>query len=172
MKKILALAVISSFFALNANANTIGILDVEKIVKESKAMRDIQSKVSKQQDVYQKEVTKKQEELESEQKRIEGKKNVLSKEAFEKEVSKFEGKVDELKTFVDRKQNDLKKASLDAMSKVNDEIKNIITDISKERSLDVIVPANQALYYKDELDISEEVLKRLNKELTSVKVKF
>lgn len=172
MKKILALAVISSFFAFNANANTIGVLDVEKIVKESKAMRDIQSKVGKQQEVYQKEVTKKQEALEEEQKKIEGKKSVLSKEAFDKEVAKFEEKVDELKTFVDRKQNTLKKASLDAMSTVNDKIKDIIADISKEKSLDVIIPATQALYYKDSLDISDEVLTRLNKDLTKVKVSF
>jgi Skp family chaperone for outer membrane proteins len=66
----------------------------------------------------------------------------------------------------------LKKASLDAMSKVNDEIKTIIADISKEKSLDLIVPAAQTLYYKDELDISNEVLKRLNKEVTKVKVSF
>ena len=52
MKKILALAIISSFFAFNANANSVAILDVEKIVKESKAMRYIQSKVSKQQEKY------------------------------------------------------------------------------------------------------------------------
>jgi Skp family chaperone for outer membrane proteins len=58
------------------------------------------------------------------------------------------------------------------MSKVNDEIKTIIADISKEKSLDLIVPAAQTLYYKDELDISNEVLKRLNKEVTKVKVSF
>jgi len=172
MKKTLLIAAVSTLFAFNASANTIGILDVEKIVKESAAMRDIQSKVSKKQDEYQKEVTKKQEVLEAEQKKIEGKKNVLSKEAFDKEVAGFEKKVDDLKTFVDRKQNSLKKASLDAMSKVNDEIKTIIADISKEKSLDLIVPAAQTLYYKDELDISNEVLKRLNKEVTKVKVSF
>jgi outer membrane protein len=172
MKKLLALAIATTLFAFNANANTIGILDVEKIVKESKAMRYIQSKVSKKQDYYQKEVTEKQNKLESEQKRIEGKKNVLSKEAFAKEVESFEKRVDDLKTFVDRRQNKLKKASLDAMSKVNDEIKDIITEISKEKSLDVIIPATQALYYKDELDISDEVLKRLNKEMTKVRVRF
>ena len=172
MKKLLALAIISTLFAFNANANSIGVLDVEKIVKESKAMRYIQSKVSKQQDLYQKQVTKKQKELEKEQKRIEGKKSVLSKEALEKEIVKFEKKVDKLKTFVDRKQNNLKKSSLDAMSKVNDKIKDIIAEISKEKSLDLIVPAAQALYYKDELDISDEVLERLNKKMKKVRVRF
>ena len=77
-----------------------------------------------------------------------------------------------MKTFVDKKQNSLKKASLDSMSKVNDKIKDIIAEISKEKELDVIVPAAQTLYFKDELDISDEVLKRLNKKITKVDVKF
>lgn len=171
-KRFLTLLAVSAFFTFNAQAAGIGILDVEKIVKESTAMRDIQSKVSKKQDEYQKEVTKKQTALEAEQKKIEGKKSLLSKEAFEKETTAFEKKVDELKTFVDKKQNSLKKASVDSMSKVNDKIKDIIADISKEKELDAIVPASQALYYRDDLDISAEVLSRLNKKITKVDVKF
>jgi outer membrane protein len=171
-KQLLAFLAIFTFFTFNANAAVVGILDVEKIVKESVAMRDIQSKVSKKQEEYQKEVTKKQTTLEAEQKKIEGKKNILSKEAFEKEGKEFEKKVEDLKAFVDKKQNSLKKASVDSMSKVNDKIKDIIAAIAKEKELDVIIPAAQALYYKDDLDISSEVLTRLNKKITKVDVKF
>lgn len=171
-KQFLALFAASIFFIGNAVASEIGVLDVEKIVKESAAMRDIQNKISKKQDEYQKEVTKKQNELEADQKRIEGKKNVLSKDAMEKETNAFEKKIDDLKSFVDKKQNSLKKASLDSMGKINDKIKEIISDISKEKNLDAIVPSSQTLYYKDELDVSDEVLKRLNKKITKVDVKF
>jgi len=171
-KSFLALCALFAFTSFNANAEGTGVLDVEKIVKESSAMRDIQKKVSSKQDEYQKEVTKKQNDLESEQKKIEGKRNVLSKEAFEKETKAFEKKIDDLKTFVDKKQNSLKKASMDSMSKINDKIKDIIADIAKEKEFDVIIPASQTLYYKDTLDVSEEVLKRLNKKITKVDVKF
>ena len=171
-KHFLALAAIFAVFSLNANAAGVGVLDVEKIVKESVAMRDIQAKVSKKQDEYQKEVTAKQTALEAEQKKIESRKSTFSKEALEKESKNFEKKVDDLKAFVEKKQNSLKKASVDGMSKVNDKIKDIIADISKEKEFDLIVPSAQALYYKDELDISAEVLKRLNKKITKVDIKF
>lgn len=171
-KSIIALAAVCALFSFNANAGSIAVLDVEKIVKESIAMRDIQSKVTKKQDEYQKEVTKKQKDLEADQKKLESKKNLLAKEAFEKEMKKFEDKVDELKTFVDKKQNSLKKASMDSMGKVNDKIKDIIAEISKESDVDLIVPTSQTLFYKDQMDISAEVLKRLNKKITKVEVKF
>ncbi len=171
-KSFITLTALCALFSFNAFAGSIAVLDVEKIVKESTAMRDIQGKVTKKQDEYQKDVTKKQKELEAEQKKLEGKKDLLAKEAFEKEMKKFEGKVDDLKTFVDKKQNSLKKASMDSMSKVNDKIKDIIAEISKEKDIDLIVPTSQTLFYKDEMDISAEVLKRLNKKITKVDVKF
>lgn len=171
-KSFIALTAACAFFSFNANAGSIAVLDVEKIVKESAAMRDIQGKVTKKQDEYQKEVTKKQKDLEGEQKKLEGKKNLLAKEAFEKEMKKFEDKVDDLKAFVDKKQNSLKKASMDSMGKVNDKIKDIIAEISKEKDVDLIVPTSQTLFYKDEMDISAEVLKRLNKKIVKVDVKF
>lgn len=171
-KNFIALAAVFTLLSLNANAGNIAVLDVEKIVKESVAMVDIQKKVTKKQEEYQKEVNTKQKELEAEQKKLEGKKTVLAADAFEKEMKKFEGKVDQLKELVDKKQNSLKKASVDAMGKVNDDIKTIIAELSKEKSLDLIVPAGQTLFYKDEMDVSAEILKRLNKKVTKVNVKF
>lgn len=171
-KNFIALAAVFTLLSLNANAANIAVLDVEKIVKESVAMVDIQKKVTKKQEEYQKEVNAKQKELEAEQKKLEGKKTVLAADAFEKEMKKFEGKVDQLKELVDKKQNSLKKASVDAMGKVNDDIKTIIAELSKEKSLDLIVPAGQTLFYKDEMDVSAEILKRLNKKVTKVSVNF
>ena len=171
-KNFIALAAVFTLLSLNANAANIAVLDVEKIVKESVAMVDIQKKVTKKQEEYQKEVNAKQKELEAEQKKLEGKNTVLAADAFEKEMKKFEGKVEQLKELVDKKQNSLKKASVDAMGKVNDDIKTIIAELSKEKSLDLIVPAGQTLFYKDEMDVSAEILKRLNKKVTKVNVNF
>lgn len=175
MNKIKLTLLSAIFFALisvNANATNVGIIDVEKIVKESKAMRYIQRKISKQQSKYQKDVDKKQKKLAEEQKELEKKQNILSQKAFEKEKKKFDEKVDDLKTYVDRKQNSLKKASLDGMSQVNEEIKEIIEELSEEKGYEVIIPASQALFYKEELDISHEVLDRLNDKITKVKLRF
>jgi Skp family chaperone for outer membrane proteins len=173
MKKLFtSVFIISSLLSFNSFANSVATLDVEKIVKESLAMRDIQKKISDKQTSYQKEVDKKNKSVEAEQKKLESKKNVLSEEAMEKELKQLEEKVNDLKSFVDKRQNSLKKASIDSMSKVNEEIKIIIEEISKEQNIDLIIPTSQTLYFKDEMDISSEVLKRLNKKITKVAVKF
>jgi Skp family chaperone for outer membrane proteins len=173
MKKVFLALTIYLLTSYNvAFGSQIGVLDVDKIIQESSAVVDIQKKVDAKKIAYENEINKKQSQLEAEQKKLEDKKITLSKEAFEKEVKGFEAKVDDLKTYIDRKQNSLKKASIDAMSKVNDKVKTIVSEIAKEKELDTIIPASQTLYFKDELDITAEVLSRLNKKITKVEVKF
>lgn len=162
------------FFALitNSYAETIGIIDVEKIIQESTAIVDIQSKVDKKKSAYESEIEKKQSALQQEQKKIEAKKDVLSQESFEKEVKAFDKKLEDLKTYIDRKQNSLKKASLEAMSKVNDKVKIIVSEVAKEKEFNIVIPASQTVHFDENLDITEEVLKRLNKKISKVDVKF
>jgi outer membrane protein len=166
-------SLLTGFIALShANANNIAVLDVENIVKNSSVMKDIQGKVSKKQSEFQKEIDKRQSQLESESKKLDSKKGILSEEAFAKEQVAFDKKVGELRDHLEKRQSSLKKASNDALLTVNDKIKEIIADISKERKLEIVVSASQTFYYNETVDISAEVLKRLNKKITKVDVKF
>ena len=173
MKKLLSVILLSFVVSANSFASdSIGVIDVERIVSDSLVMRDVQSKINKKQEEYQKEVDKKQESLAAEQKKIESRKTTLSKAAQEKEVKEFESKLNQFNESVEKKQNSIRKASLDVMGKINEAMREIVSEISKEKKLSVIISNNQTFFYKDELDITDEVLKRLNKKITKVDVKF
>ncbi|MDA0901917.1 MAG: OmpH family outer membrane protein [Proteobacteria bacterium] len=58
------------------------------------------------------------------------------------------------------------------LEKVNSKVNDIIAQISEEKNLDIVIPSSQTLYYRDSIDISAEVLKRLNSALTTIDVKF
>ena len=176
MKNIISISLIALFIIIKTNSNTwasnIGILDVDKIIQESLVVIDIQKKVDAKKISYESEINKKQSDLEDEQKKLEDKKIQLSQAAFEKELKIFESKIENLKTFVDRRQNSLKKASIDAMGKVNDKVKSIVVDIAKEKNIDIVIPSSQTIHFDDSMDITSEVLKSLNKKITKIDVKF
>jgi Skp family chaperone for outer membrane proteins len=160
-------------FAKHSLANNkVAILDTDKIIQEAVAVIDIQKKVEKKKIVYEAEINKKQSALMTEQKKMQDKKNITSKENLEKEAKSFEEKVDNLKSFVDKKQNSLKNASLDAMNKVNDAMKIVVANLSKEKEIDIIIPSSQVIYFQEHLDITAEVLELLNKKITKVEIKF
>lgn len=165
-------SIIAFMGVASAKAESIAILDLDNVLKNSDAMKDAQKKLSKKQSEFQKEIDKQQSTLEDESKKLNAKKNVLSKEAFDKEQEKFSKKVDTLKELVDKRQAALKKASLDAVTKINDKVKEIVEDVKDEKKLDVIISASSTVYYKDDLDISSDVLKALNKKISKVDVKF
>jgi outer membrane protein len=170
------LLVLSAVFAMllstNAQAGEVGIINIEKISKESKAVSDLQSKVSKKQEEFQKEVNKKQTDIESDKKKFDEKRSKLSAEELSKEQTKLQKKLLEFKEFAEKKQAVLKKASADGMEQINKEMKGIVASISKEKGLKVVIPASQTTFFDDSVDITSEVVSRLNKEITKVSVKF
>ncbi len=149
----------------------IAIIDIETVLKKSQAMQDAQKKLSKKQDGYQKEIDKKQELLEAESKKISAKKSVLSEEAFNKEQEAFSKKVDDLKSMVESKQEILKKSSIDAINKINDNIKSIIEEIRQQREIAVVLSAASTVSYQKNIDISEEVLAKLNQKISKIDIK-
>jgi len=174
-----ALLLIASFANLSitmANTNppttqNIAVVDLEAVLKNCDAMKDAQQKISKKQDGFQKEINKKQEVLEKESKQINAKKTVLSEDAFNKEQEKFSKKVEDLKTLVESRQETLKKASLDAISKINDKIKESVEELRHERNIDVVLSSSSAIFYKDELDLSGDLTKKLNKKISKIDIK-
>jgi len=174
-----ALLLITSFVNLSLvkaeavapKAQNIAVVDLESVLKNCEAMKDAQAKISKKQSGFQKEIDKKQEALEKESKQINSKKGILSEEAFNKEQEKFSKKVDDLKELVSSRQDNLKKSSLDAISKINDKIKESVEEIRKEKNLEVILSASSTIFYKDELNLSDEVTKKLNKKISKIEIK-
>lgn len=155
-----------------SSTSKIAVVDIDKIVQESTAIASIQKRVEKQKSEYESEIEKKQKELTAEQKKIEDKRDILSKDAFEKEAKNFEKKADGLKTYTDKKQNSLKKAWTDGMGKVNDKVRSITAEIAKEKGIQVVIQSSQTLYHEDDLDITAEVLKALNNKMPKVELKF
>jgi outer membrane protein len=169
---ILSIAVtFSSSFAQKANLN-IGVINVEEVLKNSTVMKHVKLKISKKEKSYQSQIDKKQKSLEKEIKKIESKRSVLSKNALEKEKQKFANNFNKLKSELEVKQKSLKKAYVNSMTQLDKKINTIVLQISNEQNIDLILPSSQIISYKDELDISPEVLKRLNKEMKTIKVIF
>ncbi len=150
----------------------IAIIDIEKISQQAKVVKDVAGKVSKKRDQFQKEITSQEEKLEAERKKIEAKKSILSEEALDKQQKDFFKKVEELKKFAEKRDASLKKAYSEAIKTVNEEVGVIVSEIAKEKGLSLVIPASQVVFSVDNLDITAEVIKRLDKKVSKASVKF
>ena len=72
---------------------------------------------------------------------------------------------------VQKRKEQLNKAKIEAMLKVEQQMNGIVSDIAKKRQASLVLRRSDIVLAARNLDITSIVLKRLNKELIKVPVK-
>ncbi len=171
------ISLITSLVFLSASAAfsasfEVGVVDLTKISKESKAVADVQKKVGQKQEDFQKDVDKKKKSIEEELKSFQEKSAKMKKPEIEKTQKELQKKLDDLKALADKKQATLKNALNDGLTKVNDEMQKIVASIAKDKGLKIVVSSAQVVYMEDSIDITEKVIDQLNDKISKVDIKF
>ncbi len=176
MKKLLLLALTAISFgaqpALAQTAPAIGIVNVAKIMQESKAASSVRSQLQSKQKSFQSELDSKEKALLAEDQGLVKEKDTASKEDFEKKVKTFREKAATAQREVAQKKAQLDKAFTMALEEVQKNVLDVTKQVAAEKKLPLVVSSAQVLYSDDSLDITNEVLKRLDSKLPSVSVKF
>lgn len=155
-----------------AAAGPIATVDIQKIMKESTAYQDISDQMDRKQKSYQAEISHQDEDLQKENQKLGHERSVLSKDAFEKKVEAFRTKATEVQKEVDSKKALLNAAFEHAMGELQKTVNDVVADLAKEKGFIVAIPSSETLYADPKLDISDEVVKRLNEKLPKMKVSF
>lgn len=170
--------VASLLFAFKAQAaenkyqSRIAVVDVHAILERAIAVQDIRKFIDKISEGLQKEMSAKEVELKKSEEEIIKKRSTLSEEAFEKEVAAFNKKAAGAQHTMQNKKVKLEQAYAEAIAKVHDTTIEIIHHLSKEYDFNIALPSSQALYAKEDLIITEEVIKRLNEKLKTITVDY
>lgn len=171
-----ALVVTAAMLAMpvtsHAASSAIAVINVQQVMGESVAAKSMRAQLEKKQNEFQEAISKKEKVLQKDDKELSKQRSVLSKEAFEKKLRTFQGKATQLQKDVQAKKALLEVSSARALSDIQKATTQIISDLAKEKGFKVAIPTSQVLYAEDSLDISDEVLKRLNKKLPKLVVTF
>ncbi len=174
--RILFILLISITISVKAQAKgneiTIAIVDVQEILDKSTAVSAIRSNVDKINQDLQNEFSSQEQELKKIEASLIEKKSRISQEIFDKELITFNKKVSDAQKNIHNKKISLEQAHAKAMSEVNEVAMKIISDIALENKYYLILPSNQVLYADNKLNITEEVLSRLNKKLLTIDLKY
>jgi outer membrane protein len=150
----------------------IAVVNIQQIMKDSSAAKSASDQLEKKQKSFQAELTKKDEALQKEDKELGKQRGVLSKEAFEEKTAAFRKKVTDVQKEVQSKKATLDNAYARALNDIQKAVTEIIADMAKEKGFIIAIPTSQILYTDDKLDISKDVLERLNKKLPKLDIKF
>jgi outer membrane protein len=171
MKKILALFTFILFATtLNSYAADIAVVDIQKVLQDAEASKDIRDQIKVQRDKYQAEITKEEDELRKSEQKLNEQKSILSAEAFKDKREEFKDKLTKAQRDVQEKRAQLDAALNDSIGQVQKAVFEIISDMAKEKGFKLAITTAQTLYSEAGMDITDEVLKKLNDKLPKVKV--
>lgn len=174
MKKLFMTLVASlALVAGSAQAETnVGVVNIAKILKDSKAATSVRSQLQAKQKSFQAELDAKEKSLFAEDQALVKQKDSTDKAAFEKKVKDFREKAATEQRAVQGKKAALDKSFAVALEEIQKNVLDIVKQVAAEKKLNLIVSSAQVLYGDESLDITGEVLKRLDSKLPTVAVKF
>ena len=158
-------------FAYSDYPNTsIGVIDLNFILSEASAAKDAANQIEEIAKVIEAEILQKDDELINEQNLLIESQAIMAPEAFDLKRKDYENKVNNYNI---ERQSSL--AELDMLvsvsrSNVLNALKPILEEISNEKGITILLEKQSALLNADGMDITEEALKKLNKELPKLKV--
>ena len=158
--------------AAKAEGGPIATVNIQQIMKDSTAAQDVRDQLEKKQKAFQDQISKKEDELQKENQKLGHEQSVLSKPAFEKKAEAFRKKATDAQKEVQSKKALLDSAFERSIGQIQKSVTDIIGDMAKEKGFTVAIPTSQILYADPKLDITDEVLKRLNEKLPKLKVSF
>ncbi len=149
----------------------IAVVDIDKILAESKAAKSIQKQVKAKRKEFLKEVKSAEDKLRADQKAIEKQRADLSKEELIKKAQAFEkDRMQATKKIKERKAK-LDKAYGQAMNVMTKSIYDVCQEIADEEKIDLVITRQNIIVGSMSLDITEKVMKRLNKKIPNLKLK-
>ena len=144
------------------------IVDVQQILRDSLVAKNVQTQMTQRTDRYTKEVSDQENELRRTQDELERQRTVLSTDAFNAKMRDFQQRYDALDHGVQATRQALQQAYNDAMTKVENTALQIIADLAAERKANLVVTKAAVLFTAQGLDITQEVIRRLDEKLPSV----
>jgi len=170
---VLAALATLTLIASPALADTaIGVVNFGKITQTSKAATAVQNQVKAKQKAMQSEADAKEKALLAEDQALVKQKDGADKAAFEAKVKAFREKAAKEQRAWQEKKVGLNKSTGEALDTIQKSLVEVVKQVAAEKKLTLVISSAQVLYNDPALDITDEVLKRLDAKLPTVTVKF
>lgn len=151
-------------------APRIAVLDVDRVRRTSQAVQSIREQLNGYMDAYRAETLKEEQDIRAAEEEIAGKRSLLTPDEYATERRKLEQRLAEAQGRVQRRREALERSHGEAMQRVQEALGRIVTEVAAEKGLNLILRKEQVVFVVNSIEITDEVLRRLNQQLPSTVV--
>lgn len=160
---------VALLFSLTSYAQpSIAIVDLQALLTESNAAKNIQKQVEARRDEFLQELSKLEQELRKGEQELNAEQEKISKEDFAKKRQALEEKFMETRRLAQKRKKALDDGAAKALGKLRDEIIKVVGGIADEKSYGLVLSKQNVIIGDKSIDISTEAMERLNKNISQI----
>lgn len=148
----------------------VAVVDVEKILNDSKAGKSIQEQLNTRRESFQKEFSARENNLVNVEKTLIEQKKSMAAEEFEKKRKEFEKQFLETRNLFQKRRNSLDKGLGDVLTQLRKNIIQVTAEVADEENYQMVLTRDSVVIVQKEMDITQKVLDRLNKKVSDIKL--
>lgn len=155
-------------------APVIGVIDFQRVVRQSKAGKSVRRQIDERQAGFQKEVKNIQQELERARAELSERPANMTDAEFEKKRQKMRRRVADLQSLAQQRKRELDAIFNAGMRKVDLALVEVLKKLAEEQGINLILNAGRGrglvLFAENRIVITEEALRRLDVQLPYVEL--
>ena len=148
------------------------IVDVQGVVRNSKAAKSVQGQIQTHRQGFTKEISDQENQLRAAEQELQRQRTILAGDAFAQKQREFQERVATVQRNAQARRRQLDEAFNEAMEQVQRALVTIVSKLAEERGANLVLPKTLVVLVDKRFDASEEALKRLDQTLTQVSVKM
>ena len=150
----------------------IAVVDVQRILQESLAAKSVQKQLESQRSKFQSKIESEENNLRQSEQELTKQRGQLPANTYADREQQLRQRFLDVERHVQGRRKILDQAFTDSMDAVRSGLLEIVEAVAHERGANMVVVKQQTLWIEPGLDITDEILARLNKKLPQVTVKM
>ncbi|MEX0583335.1 MAG: OmpH family outer membrane protein [Sneathiella sp.] len=150
----------------------IGVVDMQKIMRDIEVAKDINAQIAAFEEQVKAELDAAEQKLKDERTQIERQKTLVTPDAYSKKQAEFNRKAAAFRTNVQDRNRQLQRSRIVALDKIKEQMIPIVRTVMDEHGATLVVDVSEILFAEKPLEITDEVIDRLNRDLKKTKVEL
>jgi outer membrane protein len=156
----------------NMEVQRVAVVSLDGVLRAAAVNTKIKELLDGQREKFQEEFRQVELDLQQTERNLLAKRDVIAKDDYDKMVTAFQKRVANVQKDIQYKRQAIDNAYQKALNDVRKLAVDVIKEIAAERQIDLIVKKDASVVFLPRLDISDEVLKRLDERTKNARIQI
>ena len=156
--------------AADMSVDRIGLIDLDGVLRASEGAARVRDLLDEQRRGFQREFATREAALQETERKLVANRDDLDEAEFSRQLAEFEASVTQIQKEIQFLREAIDVAFQEAQSRLRNLAIQIVTELAQEKKLDLVLVRESALIFLPSLNLSDEVLRRLDERTKDARI--